>query len=130
MARTEGEAARAAARADRWQVMVGGALPGAGDATGQTAGATGRKAMELAEQEAAKAVTAGDASPSPGEPRRCRACGHAVGLQARYCGRCGSAVSPVTDSRPPGPVCPSCGKAFQPGERFCSFCGVRVQGKG
>src|SRR5438132_7785162 len=51
----------------------------------------------------------------------CPGCGTAVGLDAAFCGVCGTPV---------GPQCPRCARQCRTGDRFCALCGADVAGEG
>ena len=59
----------------------------------------------------------------------CPQCGAAILPGARFCGRCGRALSP-DGGETPGRVCPACGKPCREGERFCGRCGARLTEQG
>lgn len=59
----------------------------------------------------------------------CSACGNALSLNARFCGKCGtpaaSGAEPATDANGPS-LCQLCSQPLSPGARFCATCGWNV----
>jgi len=60
----------------------------------------------------------------------CTKCGNPLKPDARFCGRCGEAITQVKKPEQPQPaatlVCRSCGAGINPGVKFCITCGAAV----
>ncbi len=68
------------------------------------------------------------ARPLPPPPRPvaaaspCPACGTRNASGVKFCGRCGTALTPAPRAR----FCPKCGDAVALGEKFCNRCGAKL----
>ena len=66
-----------------------------------------------------------DVSDAPAAPAApvCAACGAPLEEGARFCTRCGTAVS-AEPTAPAAALCPTCGSVLDPDAHFCNICGT------
>lgn len=66
-----------------------------------------------------------DVSDAPAAPAApvCAACGAPLEEGARFCTRCGTAVS-AEPTAPAAALCPACGSVLDPDAHFCNICGT------
>jgi hypothetical protein len=72
----------------------------------------------------AAAVTRAAVNPEGGLV--CVRCGHAVGPEDKFCGRCGATLPEAAAGEP---ACPTCGRPIEAGDQFCAGCGRQISGQ-